>query len=105
MGWPLTGSVFPGMMPGGGGSPRGRSVAPTLGDGAAKDGAPERPTDVRAPAPDMWLVTVTAMRPGRMTRKGKNIFGMAAMRGTRRAETSESAAMARWMTRESGAQG
>ena len=56
---------------------------------------------VPVPAPAMWLVTVTAMRPGRMTRKGKNIFGMAAMRGTRRAETSESAAMARWMTRKS----
>ena len=49
----------------------------------------------------MCEVTLTAMRPGRMTRKGKNIFGMAAMRGTRRAETSESAAMARWMTRKS----
>src|SRR5260370_5951921 len=33
----------------------------------------------------MCEVTVTAMRPGRMTRKGKNILGMAAMRGTRRA--------------------
>jgi hypothetical protein len=47
------------------------------------------------------LVTETAIRPGRMTRNGKNILGMAAISGTRRAETSESAAMARWMTRKS----
>src|ERR1700677_2057734 len=49
----------------------------------------------------MLLVTETAIKPGKMTRNGKNILGIAAINGTRRAETSESAAIARWMTRKS----
>ena len=42
-----------------------------------------------------------AIRPGRMTRNGKNIFGTAAISGVRRAAVIESAAMARWTTRKS----
>src|SRR5229473_8399774 len=100
---PLTGSVLTGMMPWGWLSSSGICAAGSEEDGLldtplfaedAKDGAP-------AFVVTMWLVTLTAMRPGMMTRKGKNIFGTAAMRGTLRAETSESAAMARWMTRKS----
>src|SRR5271155_962318 len=42
-----------------------------------------------------------AIRPGRITRNGKNIFGIAAMSGTRRADSSVSVAIAVWMTRKS----
>src|SRR5260370_26339222 len=45
------------------------------------------------------LVTLTAMRPGRMTRQGENILGVAAVRGARRGGISAGAAAARrvWM--------
>src|SRR5436190_9723196 len=46
-------------------------------------------------------VTATAISPGRMTRKGKNILGSAAISGVRRAALIESAAMARCTTRKS----
>ena len=46
-------------------------------------------------------VTEIAIIPGRMTRNGNSIFGNAAMRGVRRAEFIDSAAMARCTTRKS----
>src|ERR1700761_9541837 len=50
-----------------------------------------------------WVVVVVAIAisPGRITRKGKNIFGIAAINGTRRADSSESEAIAVWITRKS----
>ena len=42
-----------------------------------------------------------AIIPGRITRAGNSIFGIAASRGVRRAAAIESAAMARWTTRKS----
>src|SRR5690242_309179 len=54
-----------------------------------------------AAAPLMRAGVAMAISPGRMTRNGKNILGMAAMSGTRRADSSEFAAIAVWMTRKS----
>ena len=48
---------------------------------------------------DGW--TTSAISPGMITRKGKNILGNAAMSGVRRAAVIDSAAMARWTTRKS----
>ena len=45
--------------------------------------------------------STSAIMPGRMTRKGKSIFGTAAISGVRRAAVIESAAMARCTTRKS----
>ena len=39
--------------------------------------------------------------PGRMTRNGKNIFGIAAISGVRCAAFIDLAAIARWTTRKS----
>src|SRR5258708_35634920 len=43
----------------------------------------------------------TAINPGRITRNGKNIFGIAAIKGVLRAALIESAAIARCTTRKS----
>src|ERR1700675_3538845 len=43
----------------------------------------------------------TAINPGRITRNGKNIFGIAAINGVLRAALIESAAIARCTTRKS----
>src|ERR1700684_2211834 len=51
-------------------------------------------------APDACEPSDTAISPGRITRNGKNILGMVAISGTLRADSSESAAMARWTTRK-----
>ena len=48
-----------------------------------------------------WAGSAIAIKPGRMTRNGKNIFGTAAISGVRRAAVMESAAMARCTTRKS----
>ena len=50
--------------------------------------------------PWAWA-SAMAIRPGRITRNGKNILGSAAISGVRRAEVIESAAMARCTTRKS----
>src|SRR5580698_7083264 len=71
-----------------------RSVADCGVPGAFREGACDRACCVIAGV-------AMAMSPGRMTRKGKNIFGIAAMRGTRRADSSESDAIAVWITRKS----
>src|SRR3979490_1359899 len=94
---PLTGAVLTGMMPWGGESSSGSGALLAGVAESAALGVGVEDAEVVA----MCEVTLTAMRPGMMTRKGKNILGMAAIRGTLRAETSEPAAMARWMTRKS----
>jgi hypothetical protein len=45
--------------------------------------------------------TAIATSPGKITSSGKNILGIAAIKGVRRAEAIESAAMARCTTRKS----
>src|SRR5580765_6017865 len=50
---------------------------------------------------DALLGRAMAISPGRITKKGKNIFGIAAMRGVLRAALIESAAMARCTTTKS----
>ena len=42
-----------------------------------------------------------ASMPGRITMNGKNIFGIAASTGVRRAAFIDLAAIARWITRKS----
>src|SRR5579872_5408780 len=87
---PLMGSTFCGMMPWGWDSSSGSVVAATaLGEAEAVEDCV-----MAVGACAAREVTLTAMRPGRMTRKGKNIFGTAAMMGTLRADSSLSAAMA-----------
>ena len=52
----------------------------------------------------LWVAGVgkaIAIKPGKITMKGNNIFGTAAISGVRRAEFMESAAMARCTTRKS----
>ena len=68
---------------------------------ATEPGDMDAVTLTGAGLPATWDVTLTAISPGRMTRNGKNIFGSAAIMGTLRADSSDSAAMARWMTRKS----
>src|SRR5207249_5005256 len=46
-------------------------------------------------------VTTSAIMPGKITRKGNSILGIAAMSGVRRAAVMEFAAMARCTTRKS----
>src|ERR1035437_782731 len=88
------GSVLTGRMPWGwAGSSGGAAAEPDVLAAMA-----EFPAALVGPI--TWDPTETAMRPGRITRNGRNILGMVAMRGTRRADSSESAAMARWTTRK-----
>jgi hypothetical protein len=47
------------------------------------------------------VVAPIASKPGKITRNGKNILGMAAISGTRRAFSCESVAIAVWITRKS----
>src|SRR6201994_1433932 len=83
MGLPLVGSILIGMTPG---------SCCTMWPAATGAGA----------WPD-WSgreVSAMAMRPGRMTMKGMNIFTPAAISGVLRAADMELAAMARWTTRK-----
>src|SRR6267143_2115634 len=59
-------------------------------------------TDIDAePTETGFAGKATAISPGRITRKGKSILGIAAISGVRRAAVMESAAMARCTTRKS----
>ena len=57
--------------------------------------AATRPGMTLSPPPTL---SASAIIPGRITRKGKSIFGTAAISGVRRAAVIESAAIARWTT-------
>src|SRR3954449_11396828 len=59
------------------------------------------PSELAGVGSDFGVGSAIAIRPGRITRNGKNIFGTAAISGVRRAEVIESAAIARWTTRKS----
>src|SRR5882724_12148941 len=85
LGSPVLASIFGGMMP-----------EPRNSAGCA--------VEVEAEATGVCgalLGRAIAISPGRITRNGKNILGIAAISGVRRAALMESAAMARCTTRKS----
>src|SRR5712692_6951834 len=69
---------------------------------AGRSGEDAAETDIEGDGVEIRVVgRPTAISPGRITRKGNNILGIAAIRGVRRAALIESAAMARCTTRKS----